>query len=335
MLCAVGAHWSYSFVPAGDWVRDAFGLERNHYDRFVHFSFGLLLAYPLKEWLERAVKLPPPWPYSFAPLLLVALSAIFECIEAIVVEMVNPELGMIFLGAQGDPWDAQKDIFVALLGGTLAMLIAGLTAAKAPPANQTCKEAYLGYDFDAIIDRRGTDCEKWDDLERIFGTDDLLPFWVADMDFAAAPGYRRRPGQSRTPGVRLPYQGRIVLPGGDGLGAPPPRLGSRAGMDYQHPGVVSSLGAAVLALTDPGDKIVIQPPVYPPFFSCVTRNGRQVVENPLRERDGHWEMDLADLESKLGPDVKMLILCSPTILSAAYGRGRSCSRSARYACGTT
>jgi len=69
-------------------------------------------------------------------LLLVALSAIFECIEAIVVEMVKPELGMIFLGAQGDPWDAQKDIFVALLGGTLAMLIAGLTAAKAPPANQ-------------------------------------------------------------------------------------------------------------------------------------------------------------------------------------------------------
>jgi len=136
MLCAVGAHWSYSFVPAGDWGRDALGLERNHYDRFVHFSFGLLLAYPLKEWLERAVKLPPPWPYSFAPLLLVALSAIFECIEAIVVEMVNPELGMIFLGAQGDPWDAQKDIFVALLGGTLAMLIAGRTAANAPPANQ-------------------------------------------------------------------------------------------------------------------------------------------------------------------------------------------------------
>jgi putative membrane protein len=134
-LCAVGAHWSYSFVPAGDWFRDAFGLERNHYDRFVHFSFGLLLAYPLKEWLERAVKVPPPWPYSFAPLLLVAFSAIFECIEAIVVEAVNPELGMIFLGAQGDPWDAQKDMLVALLGGALAMGLARLSAGKAPPAN--------------------------------------------------------------------------------------------------------------------------------------------------------------------------------------------------------
>ncbi|HWQ60941.1 MAG TPA: DUF2238 domain-containing protein [Negativicutes bacterium] len=135
MLCAVGAHWSYSFVPVGDWFRDAFGLGRNHYDRFVHFSFGLLLAYPLKEWLDGAVKLPPPWPYWFAPLLLVGFSAIFECIEAIVVEMVNPELGMIFLGAQGDLWDAQKDILVALLGGALAMIAARLAAGKAPPAN--------------------------------------------------------------------------------------------------------------------------------------------------------------------------------------------------------
>ncbi len=135
MLCAVGAHWSYSFVPAGDWVRDAFGLGRNHYDRFVHFSFGLLLAYPLKEWLERAVKVPASWPYVFAPLLLVAVSAIFECIEAVVVELVNPELGLIFLGAQGDIWDAQKDILVALIGGALAMLAARPAAGKQPPAN--------------------------------------------------------------------------------------------------------------------------------------------------------------------------------------------------------
>lgn len=135
MLCAVGAHWSYSFVPAGDWLRDAFGLGRNHYDRLVHFSFGLLLAYPLKEWLERAAKVPQPWPYWFSPLLLLAFSAIFECIEAIVVEAVNPELGMIFLGAQGDMWDAQKDMIVALLGGWLAMLVARLAAGKTPPAN--------------------------------------------------------------------------------------------------------------------------------------------------------------------------------------------------------
>lgn len=135
MLCAIGAHWSYSFVPAGDWLKESFGFARNHYDRIVHFSFGLLLAYPLKEWLERVAKVAPPWPYFFSPLLLLAVSAIFECIEAIVVEMVNPELGVIFLGAQGDIWDAQKDMIVALYGGALAMLAAWLASAarRTPP----------------------------------------------------------------------------------------------------------------------------------------------------------------------------------------------------------
>ncbi len=130
MLCAVGAHWSYSFVPAGDWLQQAFGFGRNHYDRLVHFSFGLLLAYPLKEWLVRVVKVPLPWPYYFSPLLLLALSALFECIEALVVEAVNPELGMIFLGAQGDMWDAQKDMIVALYGAAIAMIVAWIAARR-------------------------------------------------------------------------------------------------------------------------------------------------------------------------------------------------------------
>lgn len=126
MLCAVGAHWSYSFVPAGDWFKEAFGLSRNYYDRLVHFAFGLLLAYPLKEWLKRQVQPREPWPFILAPLLLVAVSAIFEVLEALIVEAVNPELGLIFLGAQGDPWDAQKDIIAALYGGALTMFVARL-----------------------------------------------------------------------------------------------------------------------------------------------------------------------------------------------------------------
>lgn len=126
VLCAVGAHWSYSFVPAGDWLKEALGLSRNHYDRLVHFAFGLLLAYPLKEWLEQLVKPRPPWSFILAPLLLVAVSAIFEVIEALIVEAVNPELGLIFLGAQGDPWDAQKDIIAALYGAALTMIAARL-----------------------------------------------------------------------------------------------------------------------------------------------------------------------------------------------------------------
>lgn len=124
MLHAVGAHYSYTFTPFGDWLKELFNFSRNHYDRLVHFSFGLLLAYPLKELLDRVVKVPLQWSYLLAPLLIVAFSAIFEFIEAMVVELVNPELGMMFLGAQGDAWDAQKDIIVSLYGSAAAMFAA-------------------------------------------------------------------------------------------------------------------------------------------------------------------------------------------------------------------
>ncbi len=170
----------------------------------------------------------------------------------------------------------------------------------------------MSYNFDAIIERRGTGCEKWDMLAKIFGTTDVLPFWVADMDFAAPPG------------ITAAVQARALNPV---YGYHTKEEGFfRAAIDWERrrhgwkierdwvvntPGVVASLSAAVLALTAPDDKVVIQPPVYPPFFTCVTRNGRQLVENPLRERGGRWEMDLADLEKKLDPTVKLLILCSP------------------------
>jgi putative membrane protein len=128
-LHAVGAHYSYTFTPFGDWLKEVLELNRNHYDRIVHFSFGLLLAYPLKELLDRLVKVPYPWSYIFSPLFIVAFSAIFECIEATVAELVSPELGIVFLGAQGDIWDAQKDIIVSLYGSAIAMFLAYTTAA--------------------------------------------------------------------------------------------------------------------------------------------------------------------------------------------------------------
>lgn len=121
LLHAVGAHYSYTFTPFGDWLKETLGLSRNHYDRIVHFSFGLFLGYPLKELLDRIVKVPSNWSYILVPLLIVSFSAIFEYIEATVVELVNPELGIVFLGAQGDIWDAQKDIIVSLYGAMLAM----------------------------------------------------------------------------------------------------------------------------------------------------------------------------------------------------------------------
>lgn len=124
LLHAIGAHYAYTFTPFGDWLKEVVGFSRNHYDRIVHFSFGLLLAYPLKELLDRVAKVPHPWPYLFAPLFIVAFSAIFEWIEAMVVELTSPELGIMFLGAQGDIWDAQKDIIVSLYGSVLAMAVA-------------------------------------------------------------------------------------------------------------------------------------------------------------------------------------------------------------------
>ncbi|MDT8903421.1 MalY/PatB family protein [Anaeroselena agilis] len=170
----------------------------------------------------------------------------------------------------------------------------------------------MSYNFDATIERRGTDCEKWDLLEKIFGTTDVLPFWVADMDFAAAPGIAAAL-QARASHPVYGYQTKEEKVFHAAMAWEARRHGWVIERDWilNTPGVVASLSAAVLSLTSPGDKIVIQPPVYPPFFTCVTRNGRQVVENPLRERNGCWEMDLADLERKLDPTVKMLILCSP------------------------
>lgn len=130
ILHAIGAHYAYTFTPFGDWLKEAMHFSRNHYDRIVHFSFGLLLAYPLKELLERIAKVPCPWSYIISPLLIVAFSAIFEFIEATVVELTAPELGIMFLGAQGDIWDAQKDIIVSLYGSSLAMIAAYLTRQK-------------------------------------------------------------------------------------------------------------------------------------------------------------------------------------------------------------
>jgi cysteine-S-conjugate beta-lyase len=170
----------------------------------------------------------------------------------------------------------------------------------------------VGYDFDRVIERRGTGCEKWDALPQVFGTDDLLPFWVADMDFAVAPEIAAAV-QARAMHSIYGYHTREESFFEAARAWEERRHGWKVERDWitNTPGVVTSLAAAVRSLTAPGDKVVIQPPIYPPFFSCVTRNGRRLVENPLRVNNGRWEMDLADLEAKLDPSVKMLILCSP------------------------
>ena len=123
-LHQIGAHYTYSEVPLGWWLKDLFGLERNHFDRIVHFSFGFLLFYPMREVIIRYVTPSSFHAGLYGLSLNTAGSAIFELIEMAVALLVNPEAGTAYLGMQGDIWDAQKDMGMALLGSFLAF---GLT----------------------------------------------------------------------------------------------------------------------------------------------------------------------------------------------------------------
>jgi putative membrane protein len=122
-LHLVGAHYTYSEVPFGFWLRDTLSLSRNHYDRIVHFAFGLLLAYPMREILLRAAGLRLAWSYFMPVVTVLAFSAVYEGLEAAAAMIVSPELGAAYLGTQGDEWDAPKDTQMAMTGAVLAMLV--------------------------------------------------------------------------------------------------------------------------------------------------------------------------------------------------------------------
>jgi putative membrane protein len=127
---AVGAHYTYAKVPAGFWLQDWFGFSRNHNDRVIHFSFGVLIFYPMRELLRRSARAQEPWATWLAVFALAALCSFFEVVEGIVVQIVHPEIGTAYLGMQGDIWDAQKDMGVAFLGAIITAL--GLLLLSAP-----------------------------------------------------------------------------------------------------------------------------------------------------------------------------------------------------------
>ena len=120
-LHLTGAHYTYSETPLGYWLMEWFALERNHYDRLVHFAYGLLLAYPFYEVLRRVVGTPRGWARFLTINLVLAFSGFFEVLEAVIAVLVSPELGDAYLGTQGDIWDAQKDMGLALVGAIIAM----------------------------------------------------------------------------------------------------------------------------------------------------------------------------------------------------------------------
>lgn len=168
------------------------------------------------------------------------------------------------------------------------------------------------YDFDSLIDRRNTSCEKWDDLVALFGRDDLIPLWVADMDFPTATPI--------TEALKKRIEHNVfgyTFPSDDYYEAVIGWINRRHNWKVRRewitytPGVVPGLSYCVRAFTEPGDKVIIQTPVYPPFYSVIKDNGREIVQNPLKLEDGKYHMDYDDLEKKIDSKTKMLILCSP------------------------
>jgi putative membrane protein len=122
-LHVYGSKYTYAENPFGYWLQEVMSWERNHYDRIVHFSFGFLLAYPMREMFLRWFAYPS-WVAWLLPIeITLSISAFYELIEWVVADVFFPAQGMAYLGTQGDVWDAQKDIFLATLGAILATTI--------------------------------------------------------------------------------------------------------------------------------------------------------------------------------------------------------------------
>jgi putative membrane protein len=122
-LHEAGAHYTYARTPAGEWLKPWFHTPRNDYDRVVHFAFGFLVAYVVRELLVRAVGVRGRWVYRLTILIIAGFAAIYEMLEAWITVLSSPDTGGEFLSTQGDPWDSQKDMFMSSLGSGLMMLI--------------------------------------------------------------------------------------------------------------------------------------------------------------------------------------------------------------------
>lgn len=134
VLHEVGAHYTYSKVPYDAWLEALSGrtlsalfhLERNHYDRLVHFAYGFLLAYPMRELFVRVADARGFWGYALPLDVVMSTSLLYELVEWGAAEAFGGELGAAYLGTQGDEWDAQKDMLLATCGAVLALTITAL-----------------------------------------------------------------------------------------------------------------------------------------------------------------------------------------------------------------
>jgi putative membrane protein len=122
-LHIIGTHYTYSEVPFGFWLQSVLDLPRNHYDRIIHFCFGFLLTYPVREIAIRIGDFKGVWNLYFPIDLVLAFSCLYELIEWGIAVVFGGDLGVAYLGSQGDVWDAQKDMAMAGLGAVIAMAI--------------------------------------------------------------------------------------------------------------------------------------------------------------------------------------------------------------------
>lgn len=123
VIHGIGAYYTYSEVPLGHWLKETFGFSRNHYDRIGHFSFGLFLAYPVREIFLRVANTRGFWAYYLPLDVVLAFSGLFEIIEVLIAVIAGGPAGANYLGAQGDIWDAQKDMACAATGAVIAMCL--------------------------------------------------------------------------------------------------------------------------------------------------------------------------------------------------------------------
>lgn len=170
----------------------------------------------------------------------------------------------------------------------------------------------MSWNFDEKVEREGTSCVKYDLRKEVFGRDDVIPMWVADMDF-------------KTPDFIIDALKKRIDHEVCGYSFRSPEYFSSIASWFKtrhhwpvkeewilfSPGIVPALNFCTLAFTSPGDSIIVQPPVYFPFFSAVESHGRKLLHNRLREKNGKWTMDLDFLESLKEGDARMIIISNP------------------------
>ena len=168
------------------------------------------------------------------------------------------------------------------------------------------------YNFDEIIERNGTNCLKYDGKAKYFGSNDILPLWVADMDFRT-PDFVINALKKRLDHEILGYSLKPDRFFNSLVNWVDRQFNWQIKKDWISftPGVVSALNFSILSFTKPGDKVIIQTPVYFPFFTAITDHGRKITVNELIYKDGNYSMDYDGLRSLIDAETKLLILCNP------------------------